>query len=125
MAKIATNQERLNELFNADPRNDVAIAHSLGVSKQTISAWRNGSRSPKKTMVKKIAEFYNCSEEWLYGWDMPTPAWITAQKGNLPVPNNENEQINEIITLLFQLSPQKQAEAVRYLRYLSKTEENE
>ena len=84
MAKVATNQERLNELFDADPRNDVAIAHSLGVSKQTISAWRNGTRSPKRSMVAKIAEYYNCSVEWLFGWDMPSPSWISEQRNEAP-----------------------------------------
>lgn len=74
MAKIATNQERLNQLFDADPRNDTGIGIALGVSKQTISAWRNGSRSPKKSMIVKIAAYYNVSEEWLMGWDLPGPA---------------------------------------------------
>ena len=71
MAKIATNQDRLNELFDADPRNDSAIGEALGVSKQTISAWRNGTRSPKRSILIKIAQFYHTTEEWLLGWDLP------------------------------------------------------
>lgn len=71
MAKIATNQDRLNELFDADPRNDSTIGEALGVSKQTISAWRNGTRSPKRSMLIKIAQFYHTTEEWLLGWDLP------------------------------------------------------
>ena len=121
MAKVATNQERLNELFNADPRSDGAIADSLGVSKQTISAWRNGTRSPKRTMVKTIAEKYNVSEEWLYGWDLPTPDFLS--KGKMPVPLTENEQISEIISLLNSFQPEKLAEALRYIRYLASNEE--
>ena len=125
MAKEATNQERLNELFDVDPRSDNAIAHSLGVSKQTISAWRNGTRSPKRSMVEKIAEYYNCSIEWLYGWDMPAPAIFALRRKDESIPTGENEQIDEIISLLLELSPKKKAEAVRYLRYLSKDGENE
>ena len=68
--KVATNQERLNELFDKDSRNDTAIAESLGVSKQAISAWRSGRRSPKKTMLVKISEKYNVSLEWLMGFDV-------------------------------------------------------
>lgn len=68
--KVATNQERLNELFDSDPRNDTAIAESLNVSKQTISAWRKGIRSPKKPMLIRIAEIYNVSIEWLMGFDV-------------------------------------------------------
>ena len=69
--KIATNQERLNELFNADPRNDTAIAEELHVSKQAVSAWRKGIRSPKKTVLIDIARMYNVSLEWLMGFDVP------------------------------------------------------
>ena len=68
--KTATNQERLNELFDADSRNDSSIAAALGVSKQTISAWRSGFRSPKKPMLIKIAELYHVSIEWLMGFDV-------------------------------------------------------
>ena len=67
--KVATNQDRLNELFDSDPRNDTAIAVDLGVSKQTISAWRNGTRSPKKPMLLRIAEKYHVSLEWLMGFE--------------------------------------------------------
>lgn len=68
--KVATNQERLNELFDADPRNDTAIAAALGVSKQTISMWRHGTRSPKKSVLIHICKVYNVSIEWLMGFDV-------------------------------------------------------
>lgn len=68
--KVATNQERLNELFDADPRNDTAIAAELGVSKQTVSMWRHGTRSPKKTVLLRICEVYHVSLEWLMGFDV-------------------------------------------------------
>ena len=69
--KIATNQQRLIELFDADPRNDTAIAEQLHVSKQALSSWRNGVRSPKKTVLIEIARMYNVSLEWLMGFDVP------------------------------------------------------
>lgn len=68
--KVASNQDRLNELFDEDPRNDTAIAADLGVSKQAVSSWRNGSRSPKKTMLLHIAEVYHVSIDWLMGHDV-------------------------------------------------------
>ena len=73
MAKVTSNQERLNQLFDADPRTDSAIGAALDVSKQTISAWRKGIRSPKRSMLVKIAAYYNVSIEWLLGWDLPAP----------------------------------------------------
>ena len=68
--KVATNQERLNELFDSDPRSDTAIAADLGVSKQAVSMWRNGTRSPKKTVLIRISDVYNVSLEWLMGFDV-------------------------------------------------------
>ena len=69
--KVATNQERLNELFDSDPRSDTAIAEALGVSKQALSAWKTGTRSPGKKMLFKISETFNVSLEWLMGYDYP------------------------------------------------------
>lgn len=68
--KVATSVERLNDLFDADSRNDTAIANALHVSKQTLSAWRKGRRSPKKSVLIKISELYNVSLEWLLGFDV-------------------------------------------------------
>ena len=79
MAKIATNQERLNELFDADPRSDSRIAEYLNVSKQTISAWRNGTRSPKQSKLEEIARLYHTTVDWLMGWDMPAPAYSIVE----------------------------------------------
>ena len=82
--KVATNQERLNELFDKDPRTDSAIADALGVSKQTISMWRHGTRSPKKQMLIKIAELYNVSIEWLMGFDdNKDPRYIVVSNAEL------------------------------------------
>ena len=83
--KIATCQERLNELFDSDPRNDSAIAAALGVAKQTLSAWRNGSRSPKKTMLIKITEQFHVSIEWLMGYDVDQSSAGAA----VVIPDNE------------------------------------
>ena len=69
--KVATSQERLKELFESDSRSMTSIAKSLGVSKQAVSMWNSGERSPKKSVLIKIAEMYNVSIEWLMGFDVP------------------------------------------------------
>lgn len=83
--KIATNQERLNQLFDSDSRNDTAIADALGVSKQTVSMWRHGTRSPKKSMLIQIAKLYNVSIEWLMGFDVERNANTVA----IVIPDSE------------------------------------
>lgn len=47
------------------------FALSLGLSKQTISAYKNGTRKPKSPTIKAIAKELNVSETWLLGYDVP------------------------------------------------------
>ena len=77
--KVATSIERLNDLFDSDSRSDTAIAADLHVSKQTLSAWRKGRRSPKKSVLIKIAELYNVSIEWILGFDVEK-SWTIADQ---------------------------------------------
>ena len=117
MANVTVRLDRLNEVFDSDSRSDSMIADYFNVSKQTISAWRNGSRSPKKSKLKEIADFYHKDFAWFFGFDEP--------EEEKPVPETEDEQVKEIISLLAGLSDQKKTEAIRYLRYLAASEEGE
>jgi transcriptional regulator with XRE-family HTH domain len=63
------DKERLISLFDDDSRNDTAIADALGVSKQAVSSWRNGTRSPTASAIKRIADVYHVPIEWLFGVD--------------------------------------------------------
>lgn len=68
--KVTTSQERIRSLLDNDPRSDSSIGKQLGVSKQAVSAWRTGDRSPKKNTMLKISRFYNVSIDWLMGFDV-------------------------------------------------------
>lgn len=46
------------------------IADMLGVSRQTIGAWANGDRSPKRPTIEAIAAKFNVSIAWLNGFDV-------------------------------------------------------
>lgn len=94
--KVATNQERLNELFDADPRNDTSIANALGVSKQTISMWRHGTRSPKKSVLISIANEYNVSIEWLMGFDVER----TESRKKVPIVVPDTKRFLKLISYM-------------------------
>lgn len=77
---------RFNELLSRAAGNDTAIAEALGVSKQTISAWKNGTRFPKKPAVRTIADYFGVGVPWLEGvTDDETP--ISYPTGNRMPPN--------------------------------------
>lgn len=72
--KIKSCQERLIELFDSLPYSDVSIADQLSVSKQAISAWRSGTRSPKKPTLEAICNHFGVDIAWLMGYDVPRQA---------------------------------------------------
>ena len=47
--------------------NQVELAKSLGVTKQSISNWENDNIMPSVEMVIKIARFFNVSTDFLLG----------------------------------------------------------
>lgn len=64
---MADFRGRFNELSEQYVGTDAELGSALGVSKQTISAWRTGTRSPKKPHIVKIANYFNVSIPWLMG----------------------------------------------------------
>lgn len=64
---MADFTSRFNELLARSSGNDTELAAALGVSKQTISAWKNGTRFPKKPALRTIAEHFHVGVPWLNG----------------------------------------------------------
>ena len=58
--RIATLQ-KINNISNKD------LALALKVSCPTITNWKNGSRSPDLSNIVSIAEYFNCSTDFLLG----------------------------------------------------------
>lgn len=123
--KVATNQERLKELFDADPRSDTAIAEALGISKQALSAWKNGTRSPGKKMLFKISETFNVSLEWLMGYDYPKkrktlddPLYYFDEK----LTKRDEAVLDRLLDLLVELSKTNRRQAKNILLALMESQ---
>lgn len=69
MAKISTFQNRFVNLLNNSGKTDAVIADELGVSRQALSSWRNGHRSPTRSMIEHIADSFHVDVSWLMGYD--------------------------------------------------------
>ncbi len=65
---VAEFSERFNELI--DGKSYTQVGAEIGVSKQTVSAYINGSRSPKRPTVVAIASQYGVNPLWLMGYDV-------------------------------------------------------
>ena len=57
--------EQIKKLRIAKHLNQVQLAEYLGVTKQSISNWENNNILPSVDMLKKIAQFFSCSTDYL------------------------------------------------------------
>lgn len=70
--KLVSNfKDRITDLCRKAALPDGEIAERLGISRQTLSAWKCGTRSPKQPTIESIARGFGVSVEWLMGFDVP------------------------------------------------------
>ena len=43
------------------------LAEQLGISQQTVAKWESGNASPKPALIKRIAEYFDVSADYLLG----------------------------------------------------------
>ena len=112
---------RLEELLNAKKIKPGTLATMTGISKSTIySIIKRNNKNVAYSTMEKIADALGVPVEYFYDRE---PA-AEGQKEK-PIPEAEDEQVIEIIALISGLSDHKKAEAIRYLRYLSESEDIE
>ncbi len=58
---------RLDELMLEKGINCVKLAKEIGVTQPTITRWKNGTRSIPLNYLIKIANYFNCSLDYLVG----------------------------------------------------------
>ena len=69
--------ERLAELMKEKGVNTVTLGAAIGVSDETVRRWRNGQRSVLLPQLEKLADYFECSLDFLAGrtdavWEGPS-----------------------------------------------------
>lgn len=67
--KVATFRQRFSELIEESGLTDSEFGNIVGASQQSVSAWKRGTRSPKKPAIIAIATSMGISISWLMGFD--------------------------------------------------------
>lgn len=108
MKLVSNFNDRFKEAFK--DRSVTEFANEIGVSKQSVSAYLNGSRKPKKIVAEAIARQLNVSPAWLLGYDV-------SMERDYMLGRTENQQAHscsaseterELISLITKLSPEQQ-----------------
>ena len=59
--------DRLNKLIDENKMSKYKLAQDIGVSKQAVFWWCSGVNEPKISYLKKIAEYFDVSCDYLLG----------------------------------------------------------
>lgn len=59
--------DRLNKLIEENKITKYRLAKEIGVSKQAVLWWCDGVNEPKISYLKKIAEYFDVSCDYLLG----------------------------------------------------------
>ena len=59
--------ERLTELMIEKGVNTVSLAAAIGVSDETVRRWKNGERDILLSQLVKLADYFQCSLDFLAG----------------------------------------------------------
>lgn len=69
--KVTTFKERFTDICKESGLSSSRLAKDLHISRQTISAWQTGERSPKEPTIITVARYFGVDEMWLMGFDVP------------------------------------------------------
>lgn len=59
--------ERLTELMNENGLNNIDLANILGVTPCSVGRWRRGVKNMRLSQFVQIANYFNCSLDFLVG----------------------------------------------------------
>ena len=97
-SKVINKLENLKKLRESKNITQVKLAIDLEVSQELISRYELGSSFPQPNMLIKLANYFNCSVDYLLGiTDIPTPVnyLVNPNKKNAEILNKYNSLSDE------------------------------
>ena len=100
--KTSSTSLRLQEIMNRKQLKQADLARMTGISRGAISNYE-----PKSDVISKFAKSLNCSEMWLWGYDVPMERASTTATNTIEVTEDEQKLLD-----LFRLVPENQQQMV-------------
>ena len=113
-AKVATTSERLQKILFEKNMKQADLARATGISKGAISNYVLGRYEPKSDIIQKLANALNCSEMWLWGYDVP------MKKSLNPFDDSENPYELEIRDVFDTLDLESQIYVTSWIKAFAK-----
>ena len=69
--KVSTTKDRLKVAMSLCGKKQVDLVNETGINRGTISRYLSGKYEPKADTINRLAIALDCSEMWLWGYDVP------------------------------------------------------
>lgn len=131
--KTSTTSERLQEMMRIKNIKQADLAKATGISRGAISNYVLGRYEPKSDVINKLAKALNCSEMWLWGYDVPKERETFGDNRNIPfnlrlfgkTPDEPKltEGEEQLLNLFRKIPEDKQSVVLEMIRLALKTQE--
>lgn len=105
--KTSSTSLRLQEIMDKKQLKQADLARMTGISRGAISNYVLGRYEPKSDVINKFAKSLNCSEMWLWGYDVPMERPIAKSTNTIEVTEDEQKLLE-----IFRLVPENQQQMV-------------
>ena len=89
--KTSSTSIRLKEAMRIRKMKQVDLVRATGLAKGGISNYVTGRYEPKSDVISKLAKALDCSEMWLWGYDVPMERQKNSPSDKLQL--TEGEQL--------------------------------
>lgn len=118
-SRPATTADRLKEAMRQRCVKQADLAKLTGIHKGSISNYTSGKYEPKSEVINKLAKALNCSEMWLWGYDVPMERQNNSSPDKVELAEGE-----KILLDLFRRVPEdQQALVLNLIRAALNTQE--
>lgn len=83
--RVATTAERLRVAMDYSGKKQIDLVNETGLNKSTISRYLHGEYEPKQDAIYKLSIALDCSEMWLWGYDVPKERPIEQKKHEVDI----------------------------------------
>ena len=116
--KNATTSTRLQKIMEKKNIKQADLARMTGISRGAISNYVLGRYEPKSDIINKLAKALNCSEMWLWGYDVPM-----MKQSSAPVEEKLTEGEEMLLNLFRQIPERQQNVLIQMIRDGLRTKE--
>ena len=108
-SKTSSTSTRLKEIMRIREMKQADLARATGLAKGGISNYITGRYEPKSDVISKLAKALNCSEMWLWGYDVPMER---QDKKSISPEETELSEGEKMLLDLFRRVPEDQQQLV-------------